>query len=196
MDKAELFAKIFSTNSTLDDSNHFLPDFPTQTNTLLETIEITPSKVASVISDRDPSKATGPDGIPVILFQMCSPELSPILSKLFKKCMSESCFPGTWKQPSVIPVFKNCGERSDPRNYRPISLLPIISKIFETLINTSIVNHLNSQNLFSDYQYGFRSGRSTADILTVINERIYRSLNASGETRAVALDISKAFDKV
>jgi len=196
MDKAELFAKIFSTNSTLDDSNNFLPDFPTRTNTLLETIEITPSKVASVISDLDPSKATGPDGIPVILFQMCSPELSPILSKLFKKCMSESCFPGTWKQPSVIPVFKNCGERSDPRNYRPISLLPIISKIFETLINTSIVNHLNSQNLFSDYQYGFRSGRSTADILTVINERIYRSLNASGETRAVALDISKAFDKV
>ena len=110
--------------------------------------------------------------------------------------MSESCFPNTWKYPSVIPVFKNCGERSDPRNYRPISLLPIISKIFETLINTSIVNHLNSQNLFSDYQYGFRSGRSTADILTVINERIYRSLNASGETRAVALDISKAFDKV
>ncbi len=92
---AELFAKLFSTNSTLDDSNHFLPDFPTRTNTLLEMIEITPSKVASVIYDLDPSKATGPDGIPVILFQMYLPELSPIPSMLYKKCMSKSCFPKT-----------------------------------------------------------------------------------------------------
>ena len=80
-----------------------------------------------------------------------------------------------------------------PRNYRPIGLLPIISKVFESLINWSLVNHLDSHNLFSDYQYGFRSGRSTEDVLTV---RVYRALDACGETRAIALDISKAFDKV
>ena len=59
-----------------------------------------------------------------------------------------------------------------------------------------MLNHLDSHNLFSDYQYGFRSGRSTADVLTVISERVYRTLDACGETRAIALDISKAFDKV
>ena len=59
-----------------------------------------------------------------------------------------------------------------------------------------MVNQLDSHNLFSDYQYGFRSGRSTADVLTVISERVYRALDACGETRAIALDISKAFDKV
>ena len=60
----------------------------------------------------------------------------------------------------------------------------------------SLVNHLDSHNLFSDYQYGFRSGRSTADVLTVISERVYHALDACGETSAIALDISKAFDKV
>ena len=59
-----------------------------------------------------------------------------------------------------------------------------------------MVNHLDSHNLFSDYQYGFRSGRSTADVLTVISERVYRALDACGETTTIALDISKAFDKV
>ena len=195
-DKAELFAKLFSINSTLDDSGHPFPDFPRRTNTYLDNFDISSKKVAAVIAQLDPSKATGPDGIPVVVLQKCSPELSPVLSKLFAKCVSESCFPSCWKFPSVIPVFKNSGERSDPRNYRPISLLPIISKVFESLINRSLVNHLDSNNLFSDFQYGFRSGRSTADVLTVISERVYRALDACGETRAIALDISKAFDKV
>ena len=195
-DKVELFAKLFSSHSTLDDCGHPLPDFPPKTDQLLHDCQITPAKVAAIVTRLDPSKATGPDGIPVIVLQKCSPELSPILSRLFKKCISESCFPSSWKFPTVVPVFKNCGDRSNPRNYRPISLLPVISKVFESLINDALVIHLDSNRLFSDSQYGFRSGRSTADLLTVISERIYRALNISGEARAVALDISKAFDKV
>jgi len=93
-------------------------------------------------------------------------------------------------------VFKNSGEQSDPRNYRPISLLSIISKVFESLINLCVTRHLETLKLFSDHQYGFRSGRSTTDALTVICECVYRSLDACGEARAIALDISKAFDKV
>jgi len=152
--------------------------------------------VAKVISDLDPPKATGPDDIPVVVLQICSPELSPILCRLYNKCVSESCFPSCWKFASVVPVFKNSGEGSDPRNYRPISLLSIISKVFESLINLCVTRHLETLKLFSDHQYGFRSGRSTADALTVICERVYRSLDACGETRGIALDISKAFDKV
>ena len=81
-------------------------------------------------------------------------------------------------------------------NYRPISLLSVISKVFESLISSSLTNHLESLKLLSDHQYGFRSGRSTADVLTVFSERVFQSLNASGETRAIALDISKAFYKI
>ena len=195
-DKVELLAKLFSSNSTLDDSGHQLPDFPPRTDVQFSHINVTAASVASIVKNLDPSKATGPDGIPVIVLQECSPELSPKLAKLFKKCISESCFPSSWRIASVVPVFKNSGERSDPKNYRPISLLSVISKVFESLINSSLTRHLESLNLLSDHQYGFRSGRSTADVLTVISERVYQSLNVSGETRAIALDISKAFDKV
>ena len=102
-------------------------------------------------------------------------------------------FPLAGNFPLSFLFLKTLVRGSDPRNYRPISLLPIISKVFESLINRSLVNHLDSNNLFSDFQYGFRSGRSTADVLTVISERVYRALDACGESRAIALDISKAF---
>ena len=195
-DKANLFARNFSKNSTLDDSSQVLPDFPSRTEQRLSSRKITSRMVAKVIHNLDTFKATGPDRIPSIVLKMCSSELSPVLAKLYNRCLTESCFPSCWKSSSVVPAFKNDGERSDPGNYRPISLLPIISKIFESFINDSLIKHLDGTSLFSDLQYGFRAFRSTADLLTVLSERIYNSLDAGGETRAIALDISKAFDKV
>ena len=72
----------------------------------------------------------------------------------------------------------------------------LVSKVFEKLVNNRIVDHLEKCGLFSDFQYGFRSSRSTADLLTVVSDRIARAFNRSGATRAVAPDISKAFDRV
>ena len=105
-------------------------------------------------------------------------------------------FPDCWKVSLVVPVFKNVGERSTAKNYCPVSLLPVVSKVFEKLVNNKIVDHLENCGLFPDFQYGFRSSRSTADLLTVVSDRIARAFNRSGATRAVALDISKAFDRV
>ena len=96
----------------------------------------------------------------------------------------------------MVPVFKNVEERSTAKNYRPVSLLSVVSKVFENLVNNGIVDHLEKCGLFSDFQYGFRSSRSTADLLTVVSDWIARAFNRSGATRGVALDISKAFDRV
>ena len=128
--------------------------------------------VKKVIMNLDSSKASVPDCIPVVVLKNCEPELSYILAKLFNKCLKESCFPDCWKVSSVVPVFKNVGERSTAKNY------------------------LKKCGLFSDFQYGFRSSRSTSDLLTVVSDRIARAFNRTGATRAVALDISKAFDRV
>ena len=102
------------------------------------------------------------------------------------------CFPDCWKVSLVVPVFKNVGERSRAKNYHPVSLLSVVSKVFQKLI----VDHLEKCGLFSDFQYGFRSSRSTADLLTVVSDRIIRALNRSGATRSIAVDISKASDRV
>ena len=111
-------------------------------------------------------------------------------------CLKVSCFPNCWKVSSVVPVFKNVGERSAAKSYCPLSFLSVVSKVFEKLVNNRIVDHLENCGLFSDIQYGFRSSRPTADLLTVVLDRIARALNRSGATRAVALEISKAFDSL
>ena len=131
-----------------------------------------------------------------MVLKNCEAELSYILTKLFNKCLKESSFPDCWKVSSVVPVFKNAGERSTAKNYRPVSLLSVVSKVFEKFVNNRIVDHLEKCGLFSDFQYGFRSSRSTADLLKVVSDRIARAFNRSGATRAAALDISKAFDRV
>ena len=95
----------------------------------------------------------------------------------------------------MVSVFKNIGEMSTATNYHPVSLLSVVGKVFEKLVNNRIVDHLEKCGLFSDFQYGFRSSRSTADLLTVVSDRIARAFNRSGATQAVALDISTAFDR-
>ena len=104
----------------------------------------------------DLSKASGTDCIPVVVLKNCEPELSYILAKLFNKCLKESCFPDCWKVSSVVPVFKNVMERSTAKNYRPASLLFVVSKVFEKLVSNKIIDHLEKCGLFSDFQYVFR----------------------------------------
>ena len=168
-DKAKLFPENFSLNSNLDDSSVSLLGFPSRTNLKLH-IFITPKMVRKVIMNLYLSKASGPDCIPVVDLKNCEPELSYILAELFNKCLKESCFPDCWKVSSVVPVFKNVGERSTAKNYRPVSLLSVVSKVFEKLVNNRIVDHLEKCGLFSDFQYGFRSSRSNADLLTVVSD--------------------------
>ena len=96
----------------------------------------------------------------------------------------------------MVPVFKNFWERITAKNYCRVSLLSVVRKVFEKLVDNRIVDHLEKCGLFSDSQYGFKSPRSAADLLTVVSDRIARAFNRSGATRTVALDISKAFDRV
>ena len=88
----------------------------------------------------------------------------------------------------MVPVYKNVKERSTAKNCHPVGHLSVVSKVFEKLVNNRIVDHLEKCGLFY-FQYG--SSRSTADLLTVVFDRIARTFNRSG-----ALDISKVFDRV
>ena len=152
--------------------------------------------VKKVIMNLGLSKAPGPDCIPVVALKNCEPKLSYILAELVNNCRKESCFPDCWKVSSVVPVFKNFGEGSTAENYCPVSLPFVVSKVFGKLVNNKIVDHLEKSGFFSDLQYGFRSSQSTAGLLTVESDRIARAFNRSGATQTVALNISKAFNRV
>ena len=146
-DKAELFAENFSKNSNLEDSRISLPVFPSRTYLKLRNISVTHKMVKKVIMNLDLSKATGPDFIPVMVLKNCQLELSYILSELFNKCLKESCFSDYLNVSLVVPLFKNVGERSTAKNYRPVSLLSVVSKAFEKLVNNMIVDHLEKYDL-------------------------------------------------
>ena len=96
----------------------------------------------------------------------------------------------------MVPVFKNVEERSTGKNYCAVSLLFVISKVFGKLVINRIAEHLEKCDLFSDFQYGFRSSQSTTDLLIVVSDKSARAFNRSGATGAAELDISKAFDRV
>ena len=147
-DKAKLLAENFSWNSNLDDSGISLPAFPSRTSLKLHNISVTLKIVKKVITNLDPSKASSPYCIPVVVLKNCEPELSYILVELFNMCMKESCFPYCWNVSSVVPVFKNVKERSTAKNYRPVSLLSVVSKVFEKLVNIRIVDHLEKRGFF------------------------------------------------
>ena len=133
-DKAKLFAKNFSKSSNLDDSGISLPVLPSRTNLKLHNIFITPKMVKKVITNIDSSKASGPDCVLVVVLK--------------NKCLKESCFPDCWKVSLVVLVFKNVGEGSTAKNYRPVSLLSVVSKVFEKLVNNGILDHLEKCGLF------------------------------------------------
>ena len=88
------------------------------------------------------SKVSGPGCIPVVVLKNCEPELSHILVELLNKCLKGSCFPDCWKVSLVVPVFKNARERSAAKNYHPVSLLSVTSKVFEKIVNNRIVDRL------------------------------------------------------
>ena len=147
-DKAKLFAENFSMNFSLDDSGISLPVFLSRTNLKLHNISVTSKMVKKVITNLDLLKASGPDCIPVVVLKNCELELAYILAELFNKCLKESCFLDCWRISLVVPVFKNVGERSTAKNYCPVSLLSVVIKVFEKLVNNRIVDHLEKCSLF------------------------------------------------
>ena len=84
----------------------------------------------------------------MVVLKNYAPELSYILAELFNKCLKESCFPDCLKVSLVVPVFKILGERSKANNYHPVSLLSVVSKVFEKLVNSRIVDNLEKCGLF------------------------------------------------
>ena len=120
----------------------------------------------------------------MVVLKNCDPELSYILVELFNMRLKDYCFSDCWKVSSVIPVFKNVGERSTAKNYHLVSLFSVVNKVFKKLVNIRIVHHLEKCGLFSDLLYG-RSSQSTVNLLTVASDIIARDFNRSGATRSV-----------
>ena len=165
--------------------------------TLLQSIHVGREKILNIIRSLDTKKAHGCDDISISMIKICDSAIVEPLYLIFEKCLETGVYPTSWKRANIILVHKK-NSRQSKNNYRPISLLPIFGKIFEKLLFDTIYKHLCDHSLITPNQSGFRPGDSTINQLLSITHTIYTAFEdvPSSETRAVFLDLSKAFDRV
>jgi hypothetical protein len=121
--------------------------------------------------------------------------IAPSLCILFNASLMQGKFPSLLKNSVIIPIHKK-GSKKDPANYRPISLVPIFSKIFEHIILVQLRDFCKRNDILNDCQYGFKKGSSTIDAILKLVDEIYGNFNLQKITSAVMLDLSKAFDSI
>lgn len=117
------------------------------------------------------------------------------LTKLFNECIREGVYPSAFKISKTIPIFKN-GDQSSFNNYRPISLVPILSKVFEALLKEQLYMYFESHNLFIEEQFGFRRGRSTTEAISRLCDFVVGGFEGGDFVGSTFCDLSKAFDCV
>ncbi|CAB4037986.1 Hypothetical predicted protein, partial [Paramuricea clavata] len=156
-------------------------------------LQLTIEEVARTLLALDTTKATGPEGIPSRLLKETAWQIAPSLTKIFNKSLSCGEIPDEWKLANIVPVHKK-GEKSQVENYRPISLLSIISKVLERCVLRNIRDHL--LQLINDSQHGFIPGKSCTTQLLEVLDYIGSLLDGGKQTDVVYMDMSKAFDKV
>ena len=121
--------------------------------------------------------------------------LAPTLTSIFNRTISEGIYPDPLKVTKVIELYKN-DDKTNPKNYRPISLLPIRAKLFDIIINTQLMEHLTKHNIISPTQYAFRPNSSTTTALQTILNRIHTDIKQKHPTLAIYVDLSKAYDTI
>jgi hypothetical protein len=154
-----------------------------------------PDEVRSVLMALKSDSAPGWDKIPTCLLKAAHKEIVPIIAHLANLCFEQGTFPLAFKEAIVTPVHKS-GDETIMSNYRPISVLPSISKILEKLINTRLLNYLSKHGLLSPTQYGFRRGKCTEDAILALTSLITGNVDSGNRCLAVFLDLKKAFDTV
>ena len=192
------FAHVGQNQSTITQLNVTAPhtDFmhPPQPNSLYMT-PTTEQEIYAITMRMKSKRSTGHDNISTHQLKMLLPAILSPLRIIFNRTLDEGIFPQQLKHAKVKPLFKK-NEKHLLTNYRPISLLPSISKVLEKLIHKKLYSFLTGKKILSDRQYGFRPKLSTADALCTFLSDTYCQLNSQHITIAAFLDLSKAFDTI
>ena len=149
-------------------------------------------KVFGLIMKLDCSKSTGPDGISARMLRETALSITQPLTSLFNMLIQQRSFPSLWKFANVIPIPKNSTCKSSPSNYRPISLLPIISKLFEEHIYCVLLDRFQHHCPISQHQWGFQAGKSAATALAATLHDWHRHLDVGRDVATVFFDFKKS----
>ena len=143
----------------------------------------------------DEKKSPGLDKIPNKLLKTAADVIAPSLTEIFAKSIYTGIFPNEWKEARVSPIYKN-GAKREPSNYRPISVIPTVSKIFEKIVFDQLNKYFNGNNLLTSCPSGFRSLRSTVTALLEATNSWSVNIDNGLVNVAVFIDLKKAFDTI
>jgi hypothetical protein len=164
-------------------------------NTNFKLSSITQNEVLTSINNIKKNSKYPIEEVPSYIYKKVSDEIAYPISIMFSDSLRKGKFPECLKKSKIIPKHKG-GNRLDPSNYRPISNLPILSKIFEKIVHKKLISFLIKHNSLNNHQHGFLTGRSTDDALHSFLNNIYKGLDRRENIIAVYLDLAKAFDTV
>ena len=142
------------------------------------------------------NKSPGNDHILNEHIKMSLPLMLPIYEKLFNLVFDTAMIPESWLEGNILPIYKNKGDTQNPENYRPITLLSCVGKLFTSIINNRLTNYADKYDIITDSQTGFRHGFSTLDNLFVINTLIDMAKAKSKKLFCAFIDFKQAFDTV
>ena len=187
------YSSVFSNpnNPLLKDTTSSLPQ-PTST---FHTFDFDENDVIEAIDEVDSCSATAENDIPAKVIKSCKTSLAKAFTLLWKDSFNCSVIPKCYKEQTIAPIHKK-DSKSDPANYRPISLTSHVIKIYERVMRKNLVHYLEENNLLTNKQHGFRKGRSCLTQLLKTYDSILNNFMANDETDIIYLDFAKAFDKV
>lgn len=194
-ESANLFAQFFETVHVSDNplDGQQQQRLPLEFNVHLPLPVITADDVKKALQSVNAAKGPGPDKIPPLVLKSCADSLATPICTIFNRSLTSSVFPGEWKTAAVTPIHKS-GNRHDVGNYRPISILSCLGKIFEKLVYNFIYPAVRS--VVSEYQHGFMQKRSTTSNLMTYTTSIIKRLEKRLQVDAIYVDLAKAFDRV
>ena len=195
---ADAFNKYFATVCmTNENANQNLPQYdeylknPTDASFNFEQVENT--AVLHFINKLKPSHSCGCDKISSNILKIIAKEVSPCITLIINQTLSTGIFPSKLKTAKVIPVYKK-NDKTLLKNYRPISVLPVVSKIIENVMHNQMMDYFTSNKLFSSQQYRFRPNRSTELAALELMDRNIDNMNQNFSPINIYIDLCKAFD--
>lgn len=157
--------------------------------------EVDPDSIVKIAKSFKNSSCTDVYGMSAVVLKSCVQTIASPLAELINKCLSQGIFPEELKVAKTIPIYKK-GDPGLLKSYRPISIIPVVAKVFETVIYQQLVSYFEGNELFAPSQHGFRRKRSTISAITSIIENIYNAFEEEESVLLTLLDLSKAFDCV
>ena len=191
-EQASLLNKVFADKFT-DPAVGFYPDVHNHNIFNMLNIVVSHEDVRKVLLSIPSNKACGPDNVSARIIKECVEELTAPITMLCRMSFEQGVFPTVWKQANVVPIHKN-GDRTNPKNYRSISLLPLFGRVLEKLACDALMLHVRP--VLSDAQHGFLTGRSCITNLATYLHHAWLSMSEGYQTDVIYTDFSAAFQSV